>query len=516
MQITFYGGAQTVTGSCFLVETTDLKVMVDCGMFQGYRVARERNYLPFVMEPASVDYLLLTHAHIDHSGLVPKLYKHGFRGQAFATGATVDLLEVLLPDSGYIQETEVERLNRKLLRAGKKLLEPIYTAEDAFKCVQQIQRVQYNQMISPGPDITVRYTDAGHILGSAILELWINEGTRRTKLVFSGDLGAPGKPYVKDPSLVEEADYLVLECTYGNRLHRDPGDRLARLRDVIHATYKKGGNLIIPAFAVERTQDLVYDLNLLRMKDELPPMRIYIDSPMAVAATEVFKRHPQYFDAETNHLISANNNPLTMPGLYYSRTADESRALNEIKGGAIIISASGMCEAGRIKHHLKHNLWRPQATVLFVGYQAPGTKGRHLLSGASSIRIHGEEIAVKADIANIDSYSSHADQNMLIKWVNAFVQKPKKVFLVHGDPEALDAMSFLVPEKTGVPAYAPAWQEAIELTPGMVFDAQELQNTYAALAAKMDSLLQSRPDQSVYNKVMRQLKDLECLLDSNC
>ncbi|MBF7083191.1 MBL fold metallo-hydrolase [Desulfallas sp. Bu1-1] len=512
MRITFYGAAQTVTGSCFLVEAAGRKIMVDCGMFQGYRLSRERNYLPFAMIPSSVDFLLLTHAHIDHSGLVPKFYKHGFKGRALATDATVDLLEVLLPDSGHIQEMEVERLNRKARRAGKKLLEPIYTAEDAFRYVKRIERVKYNKIVSLSDDVTVRFADAGHILGSSILEMWVREGTKQTKLVFSGDLGASGKPFVNDPAVIEEADYLVMECTYGDRLHQNKGNRLEKLRAVIHETYNKGGNLIIPAFAVERTQDLIYDINLLMLRGELPPVKVYIDSPMAVAATEVFKRHPHYFDRETSNLISSSGNPLAMPGLHFSRTPEESRALNDIKSGAIIMSASGMCDAGRIKHHLKHNLWRPECTVLFVGYQAPGTKGQRLLSGVPSIRIHGEEIAVRADIRSIDGYSSHADREGLLNWLNAYKRKPLKVFLVHGDPEALNVMGQLIPEKIGVPAHAPAWQETVDLTPGVVFSAEDLQRAYQAVAAKMDSLLQSPPDQAVFERVMKQLKNLESVI----
>jgi metallo-beta-lactamase family protein len=513
MWITFYGAARTVTGSCHVVEAAGKKIMVDCGMFQGPRLIRERNYQPFAVIPSSIDYLLLTHAHIDHSGLVPKLFKHGFNGRVLATNSTVDLLEIMLPDSGHIQEMEVERLNRKARRAGRKLVDPIYTAEDAYRYVQNLERVKYNQIISLDENISVRFVDAGHILGSAILEMWVREGSRQTKLVFSGDLGSTGKPYVKDPTVINEADYLVMECTYGNRLHKDKGNRLEKLREVIEETYNKGGNLIIPAFAVERTQDLLYDINLLMVKGQMPPMRVFIDSPMAVAATEVFKRHPDLFDKETTDLISAGDNPLTMPALHFSRTTEESIALNNVKGGAIILSASGMCDAGRIKHHLKHNLWRPECTVLFVGYQAPGTKGQRLLSGVPSIRIHGEEVAVKADIRNIDGYSSHADQQELLNWLNSFKQKPRRVFLVHGSPEALPVMETLVPAETGIDAYAPAWQESIELTPGTEFSSADLQRAYEAVAARMEKFIQSSPGSADFERVMKQLKYLESVLD---
>ncbi len=516
MHITFLGAAQTVTGSCHLVETADKKIMVDCGMFQGPRMIRERNYQPFAVAPQSVDYLLLTHAHIDHSGQVPRFFKHGFNGRALATAASVDLLEVMLPDSGHIQEMEVERLNRKAKRAGKKLISPIYTAEDGYRYVKKIERVQYNQMIQLDDDISVRFVDAGHILGSSILEMWVKEGNKQTKLVFTGDLGGQGKPYVKDPSIIEDADYVIMECTYGNRLRRDKGEnRLNKLLEVIEETYRKGGNLVIPAFAVERTQDLLYDINLLYVSGKLPPVDVYIDSPMAVAVTEVFRRHPDCFDAETRQLIKSGDSPLTMPVLRFSRTTDESKALNEIHGGAIILSASGMCDAGRIKHHLKHNLWRPECTVLFVGYQAPGTKGHRLLNGATSIRIHGEEIAVRADIRNIDGYSSHADQQELLEWVGAIKNKPRRVFLVHGDPEALETMNMLVPEKLGLDAYVPAWQETVELTPGSEFTASDLQAAYLAVASKIESFIQSSPARAELERVFKRIRELDRILESS-
>ncbi len=514
MQITFLGAAQTVTGSCHLVETADKKIMVDCGMFQGPRVIRERNYEPFAVTPQSVDYLLLTHAHIDHSGQSPRLFKHGFKGRALATDASVDLLEVMLPDSGHIQEMEVERLNRKAKRAGKKLYAPIYTAEDGYRCVKNFERVRYNQIIALDEDISVRFVDAGHILGSSILEMWIREGGNQTKLVFTGDLGSPGKPYVNDPSIIEEADYLIIESTYGNRLHKDKDEnRNSKLLEVIEETYRKGGNLIIPAFAVERTQDLLYDINQLFIADKLPPVKVFIDSPMAVAVTEVFKRHPELFDPETSKLIMAGDNPLTMPGLHFSRTTDESRMLNEMQGGAIILSASGMCDAGRIKHHLKHNLWRPECTVLFVGYQAAGTKGHQLLNGASSVRIHGEEIAVRADIRSIGAYSSHADQRGLLDWVGKFKQKPRRVFLVHGEPEALSALSGLMYENLGLEAYAPQWQETVNLTPGYEFTATDLLSAYQSLAAKMASFAGSDPARPEMERLMRRIKEINLILE---
>lgn len=513
MKLSFLGAAQTVTGSCHLLEVGGTRIMIDCGMFQGPRAIRERNYHNFPVEPDSVDFLLLTHAHIDHSGLIPKFFKQGFRGRVLATPATVDLCEVMLPDSGHIQEMEVERKNRKARRAGRQTVEPIYTAEDARRCVQKFQRVSYDENIQINSRISARFLDAGHILGSSMVELTVQENGVKTKLVFTGDLGGTGKPYVNDPAVITGADYVIMECTYGNRFHRDKHNRVSKLKEVIEETYHKGGNLIIPAFAVERTQDLLYDINALYIAGKIPPMDVYIDSPMAVAATEVFKRHPECFDTETKKLVAGGKDPLTMPLLRFSRTTEESMALNKIKGGAIILSASGMCDAGRIKHHLKHNLWRPECTVLFVGYQAPGTKGQRLLDGVSSIRIHGEEVAVKADIRNIDGYSSHADQKALLEWLGRFESKPEKVFLVHGSPGALAEMEKQISLQTGYAAYAPAWQESVVIIPETEVGEAEIMESYAKMSSKLQKFFHVTPDGNLRKRVLERLKDLEALVD---
>ncbi|MGB9825585.1 MAG: MBL fold metallo-hydrolase RNA specificity domain-containing protein, partial [Desulfofundulus sp.] len=441
MRIRFLGAAQTVTGSCVLLEAGSSRLMVDCGMFQGPRALRERNYQPFPVSPFTVDYVLLTHAHIDHSGLIPKLVKHGFRGKVLATPATIDLCAVMLPDSGHIQEMEVERLNRKAARAGRPLIEPIYNVEDAHRAMGFFQPVEYDQTVNLTSEISVRFLEAGHILGSAMVELTVKEGQQETKLLFTGDLGKKNQPFLKDPLPVECADYVFMESTYGDRLHSGQEDHLNLLHDIVWETYRKGGNLIIPAFAVERTQDLLYDLNLLITNNRFPPMKIYIDSPMAVAATEVFKKYTPYFDQETQELIARGKNPLNMDALEFVRTTEESMALNKIKSGAIIIAASGMCEAGRIKHHLRHNLWRPECTVLFVGYQAPGTKGRKIKDGAKFVRIHGEEVAVRADIRSIDGFSAHADREGLLEWLGHLQKPPARVFLVHGEPLTMNALA---------------------------------------------------------------------------
>lgn len=514
MRLRFLGAAGTVTGSSFLIECGHTRVMVDCGMFQGPRAIRERNYQKFSIDPALVDFLLLTHAHIDHSGLIPKFIKHGFKGKVYATEATVDLCEVMLPDSGYIQEMEVERLNRKNSRAGRPLVSAIYTADDARESLRRFHKAAYDQIINLTPDIQVRFLNAGHILGSAILEVWIRDGLKQTKLVFTGDLGSDGKPYIEDPASVDDADCIVMESTYGGRVHRDTGNRLELLYKVLWETYRKGGNLVIPAFAVERTQDLLYDINLLVREGRFPPIDVYIDSPMAIAATEIFKTHQDSFDAETKEMIRQDRNPLAMPNLKYSRTMEESVALNKIKSGAVILSASGMCDAGRIKHHLKHNLWRPQSTVLFVGYQAPGTKGRRLLDGVDTIRIHGEDVKVRADIRQIDGYSSHADQESLLGWLSEFSTLPSKIFLVHGEPDAAGALAARIGERFGVKPLIPQWQESFDITTGVVFTEEQVIRTHGAVAAKLQRLMEEGTGRDGnYEIIMHMLKDIDDMIE---
>ncbi|MGE5543532.1 MAG: MBL fold metallo-hydrolase RNA specificity domain-containing protein, partial [Bacillota bacterium] len=396
--------------------------------------------------------------------LIPKLCAQGFKGPIYCTFATADLASILLPDSAHIQETEVERKNRKLTRAGKPLLSPIYTIEDAYRCMNQFRPYSYDEMFKPANDVEIRLRDAGHILGSAIVEIWVTESGKTTKLVFSGDLGNSRQRIIKDPTYIENADYVILESTYGDRLHQANTTRIDRLLEAIEFTRRKGGNLIIPAFAVERTQDLIYDLNLLYKQGKLPrEQKIYIDSPLAIAATEIFKRSAEFYDNETRQLLMEGNDPFMLPNLKYSRTREDSVGLNESAGGSIIISASGMCDAGRIKHHLKHNLWRPDSTILFVGYQAEGTLGRCLLDGEKLVRIHGEQVAVKADIVQIDSYSAHADQAGIISWLKHFVTPPQQIILVHGEEQSQATLAQLITNELGIPVCIPDWLDEIDL-----------------------------------------------------
>ncbi len=515
MRLHFLGATGTVTGSCFLLEAAGARVMVDCGMFQGPKEIRERNYGAFPVPPASVDFVLLTHAHIDHSGLIPKLVKHGFKGPVLATAPTVDLCGVLLPDSGHIQEMEVERKNRKNRRAGKPPLEPIYTADEASACLYRFKPVSYGEIVELNSNLAVRFVDAGHILGSASIEVWAKEGGSETKLVFSGDLGDKGRPIVNDPETIEKADYLVIESTYGDRVHDRSVSEIDLLHGVIWETYKKGGNLIIPAFAVERTQDLLYHLSLLMEAGKFPPMTLYIDSPMAAAASGIFRAHGEVFDRETRAMIERGREPIFIPGARFTQTAEESKSLNSVSR-AIIISASGMCEAGRIRHHLKHNLWRPECTVLFVSYQPSGTLGRQLLDGEKTVRIFGEEVVVKADIRCIEGYSSHADREGLLSWVSNFHELPKLTFVVHGEPAASAGLALLLESRLGIKTVVPAWKQSFELAPaaGLRITENKLEEAFNSLLARLKEIQKTGTGPEEERELLVRLSDLAVFMDS--
>jgi metallo-beta-lactamase family protein len=438
-------------------------------MFQGNKEIRELNKREFLFDPLALDFGLLTHAHADHSALIPKLWKAGFRKPIYATGATVKLSGIVLPDSGHIQEADIEWRNRKHLRTGDPVEEPLYTAADALDSLKLFKPITYRQEFEPGPGVKVRFMDAGHILGSAIIQVWITETeagkTTTTHLVFSGDLGQNGQPIIQDPTIIEEADYLLVESTYGNRLHEDTLQKVELLRKLIVDSVNSGGNLVIPAFAIGRTQDLLYHIRILLQKGAIPRVPIYIDSPMAVSVTEIYRDNPDCYDDETRQLFAAHESPFEFPSLTFIRTAEESKRLNENARGAIIISASGMCEAGRILHHLKHNLWRPESHILFVGFQAEGTLGRRLLEGAKTIKIMGEVINVQATIHSIGGFSAHADQAELMTWLGKFTKKPKNVFIVHGENAAQQEFATLIQTKLGMNCVIPKLGERITLQP---------------------------------------------------
>lgn len=430
-RLTFHGAASMVTGSCFLVEHERGRFLVDCGLFQGTKTVRELNYRPFPFDPAGIDFVLLTHAHIDHAGLLPKLRKAGFAGPVMATGPTIELLRFMLPDSGYIQETEVRRLNARNSRRGRPAVEPIYTREDAEACLEGAEACDYGRWFEPGPGVRAQFWNASHILGSASLELEIEERAgRRLRMLFSGDIGPEDKIFHDSPEAPRDLDYVVMESTYGDRDREDVTleQRRDRLRREILAAMDAGGNLVIPAFAVERSQELLYTIMDLMAHGEIPSRPVFLDSPLAIRATEVFTRH-----RDALHEAGDIARLFARPELRFCVSAEESMAINRISSGAVVLAASGMCEAGRIRHHLRHNLWREQATVLFTGYQAAGTLGRILLSGEKRVRIGGHEVAVKARIRQIDGFSGHADQPELVRWLMDRGEVRGGVFLTHGE-----------------------------------------------------------------------------------
>ena len=474
MNITFLGAAKTVTGSNFLVEAAGKKFLVDCGMYQGKAAQEIENSEEFLYDPKEIDFMLLTHAHIDHSGRIPKLYNEGFRAPIYAHRATVDLCSIMLPDSGHIQETEVEWKNRKRIRAGLDPLPPLYTAEEAAKSLEIFKSVEYDQIIDVAENIQVRFNDAGHMLGSSIIEIWVTENGKTEKIVFSGDIGNNDIPLLNSPTMIESADYLVMESTYGSRLHLRNDDKAEMFLNIVSETLDKGGRVIIPSFAVGRTQEILYEIDKIkethkddeefqRKYEQLMKTPVFVDSPLAISATEIFKKNTDLFEDEIQERLKHGDHPLEFPGLQFTQTADESKALNETYYPSIIISASGMCDIGRIKHHLKHNLWNPSSTILFVGYQAPGTLGRTIVDGADKVKIFGEEISVNARVEYIEGYSGHADQEWLLNFVYSFINKPKHIFLVHGEEDSQEVLKGLIEKNTEIPVTIPSFGEKYEV-----------------------------------------------------
>ena len=474
MKITFLGAAKTVTGSNFLVEAAGKKFLVDCGMYQGKASQELENSDPFLYNVDEIDFVLLTHAHIDHSGRIPKLYNEGYRKPIYATKATCDLCSIMLPDSGHIQETEIEWKNRKRKREGKPDFPPLYTAEDAYKCLELFEPVDYDDIVDITDEISIRFNDAGHMLGSAIIEIWATENGKTTKAVFTGDLGNNDLPLLDAPTMISNADYLIMESTYGNRLHIRNDDKAEMFLNIVSETLDNGGTVVIPSFAVGRTQEILYEIDRLKQEKGQDPefakkyktimnVPVYVDSPLAISATEIFKKNTNLFEDEIQEKIKSGDNPLEFPGLQFTRTAEESKALNESTEPCIIISASGMCDVGRIKHHLKHNLWNPKSTILFVGYQAPGTLGRTIVEGSKKVKIFGEEIAVNARVEYIEGYSGHADQEWLLNFVYSFTNQPKHIFLVHGEPEGQEVLKQKIEENPGTKVTIPEFGQSFEL-----------------------------------------------------
>ncbi|PXX15972.1 metallo-beta-lactamase family protein [Nitrosomonas ureae] len=465
MQLTFLGAAGEVTGSSYLIETGTVKFLVDCGMFQGGREADRKNRTAFKFDPKTIDFVLLTHAHIDHSGLLPRLSAWGFRGPVYCTAATADLLHVMFKDSAYIQEKEIEWRNKSRRRSRfPQDLAPLYTVTQAEALLKQLHRIDYEIEITPHPTIRCCFRDAGHILGSSIIEVWIKQSAGQKKIVFSGDLGQPGHPVVRDPAIIRQTDVLLIESTYGNRLHRNMRDTLDELVHAINDTLiQKGGNVIIPAFTVGRTQDILFLLVDLHRQGRLGDMEIYVDSPMARAATEITLRHLSLLDQESANALQWINDSARKPRIHFVQDIEESMQLNDIKRGIIIISASGMCDAGRIKHHLKYNLGRPECSILITGFQAARTLGRRLVDGARQVNILGQEVRVRATIYTIGGLSAHADQADLLAWLGHFQKMPEKIYVVHGELSNSTALVNAIQQKLNWTASIPEYLSEVTL-----------------------------------------------------
>ena len=513
MKITFLGATKMVTGSNFLVEAAGKKFLVDCGMYQGKAELEIENHKPFEYNPAEIDFMLLTHAHIDHSGRIPKLYNEGFKGPIYAHKATCDLCGIMLPDSGHIQEMEAQWKNKKRLRKGEQEVPPLYTAEDAIRSLEIFNPIKYDDIIQVDENIYVRFNDAGHMLGSSIIEIWAKEDGKETKAVFTGDLGNNDIPLLASPTMIDNCDYLVMESTYGSRVHNKNEQKAELFLDIVSETIDNGGTVVIPSFAVGRTQEILYEINKIketRDDDEfrrkyktLMKAPVYVDSPLAISATEVFRQNTDLFDDEIKEEMERGDNPLEFPGLKFTPTADESRALNESKEPAIIISASGMCEVGRIKHHLKHNIWNPNSTVLFVGYQANGTLGHSIVNGADKVTIFGEEFAVNARVEYIEGYSGHADQDWLMNFIYSFISKPKHIFLVHGEEDSQEVLRDKILEQTGIGVSIPEYGETYELS-------EELKIVNKIKVKKVNNMRQEILTR--LNKLQREVKDMDVII----
>lgn len=461
MKIRFLGAARKVTGSCYHLTAGDLQVLVDCGMHQG-NGAEDLNRIPFSFRPEEIAFLFLTHAHIDHSGLIPKLVRDGFRGKILTTNATADLLSIMLADSAHLQEKDAEWLMKKARRSGdNQVVEPLYTLDDVAAAIPLIERKSYGVKEEIGGMIRYQFTDAGHILGSGTLEVWYwdIQGTEK-KIVFSGDVGKKDNPIINDPQHTEEADYVVVESTYGDRLHKSMEESIHELREAVTETFKRGGNVIIPAFAVGRTQDILYVLNKLVRDGQLPPMDVYVDSPLAEEATKVYFSHPELFDEEAKGLFKKKAGKTIR--LHFTHSVEASQKLNSITSKAIIVAGGGMMEGGRIRHHLKHNLWRSECSLVIIGFQAKGTLGRHIIEGAKTVHLLGEKVAVRANIYTIGGFSAHADQQGLLEWLRIFSGKPE-VFVVHGEENVALGFAGLVSEQIGFKTYVPTLGETFEI-----------------------------------------------------
>ncbi len=467
MKLHFLGANRQVTGSRYCLDIGGTRIMVDCGMFQE-RPYLERNWESCPVPAAEIDALLLTHVHVDHSGLIPRLVQEGFRGPIYCTRPSVELAEIILRDSARIQTEDVKykrKRHEKEGRRGKHPVVPLYTEEDVNQTMPLLQGVPYGQAIALNEHLSVTFHEAGHILGSAMLELVVRESAGETRILFSGDIGQWNKPLIRDPTLFEDADYVVMETTYGDRDHPANDDIESQLEQSIKETVSRGGNVVIPTFAIERAQELIYHISRLAHANRIPYLEVFLDSPMAVDVTDVFRHYRECFDQQTWKLIMSNESPLRFPGLNMIRGIQESKAINQHDKPCIIMSTSGMCTAGRIKHHLRKNIGRAESTILFVGYQAHGTLGRQILDGNPLVRIHGRQWKVKADIRRIDGFSGHADRSALLRWIGNLQRPPRHVFLTHGDEAAAESFAGEVTRQFGWPVSVPLYRESADLGP---------------------------------------------------
>lgn len=465
IRLRFLGAAQNVTGSRYCIEVNGSNFLVDCGLYQE-REFRSRNWDPFAVSPSTIDVVLLTHAHLDHCGLLPRLVHDGFGGRIYCTTATSDIAEIMLLDSAKLQEEDAEFKRRRHEREGRRgpyPEVPLYTIDDAKASLSLFSSVRYGQPVELGDGISATFYDAGHVLGASMIKISIDRRGQERTILFSGDVGRWNRPILRDPTLFGEADYIVVESTYGDRLHESPSDIGNHLAEVINATLRDGGNVVVPSFALERAQEILYHLNLLVNEGRIPRIMVFLDSPMAVNITDIFERHQDLYDEEMKQLVSLNRSPFDLPGLNMVRTVDESKAINYIRGSAIVIAGSGMCTGGRIKHHLVTNISRPESTILFVGYQAVGTLGREIVDGAKKVRILGQRYPVRARVAQIHGFSAHADRDDLFRWLSALKRSPKHVFVTHGEPEVAKGFSALLREKTGWSVSVPEYKTEVVL-----------------------------------------------------
>ncbi len=462
MRLTFLGGVQTVTGSCYLLDTKGGRVLVDCGMFQGH--LEERNWRPLAFDPREIDAILLTHAHIDHSGFIPRLVKLGFSGRIIATKATLDLCQIMLMDSAHLQEVEAQHLTKKNLRKGKAPVDPLYTVADAARAFPLFHPVKYGEEVDVVSGLKATFIDAGHILGSSIILAHVQDEQGTLDIAFSGDLGRYQGLILRNPTPLTRAHVLLVESTYGNRFHKSLEASEEELIEIINRAHEEKGKVLIPSFAVGRTQEILYILNKAHNEGRIPSISVYLDSPLAIAATEIFQHHPECFGKETLDLMERDPYPFSFPGFKMVRSAEESKVLNNIEEG-VIIAGSGMCTGGRIKHHLKHNLWKENTHIIIVGFQAQGTLGRRLVDGAPKVKIYGEEIEVRAHIHTLGGFSAHADQEELLHWLNQFETPPLITFVVHGEEEGSTIFSQKVQDTLGWKTHLPTLGESVDLSP---------------------------------------------------